>query len=64
MVVFTVIPLQKRINYVISLRQSTETGPETKQTISQQKGTCRSHDLHFDHSINDQFSDNATDTPR
>ena len=61
MFVFTIIPLQKKMNHVISLRQSTETGPEMKQTISRPKGTCQSREIHFNNCINDHYSENISE---
>ena len=50
------------MNNVISLRQSTETGPETKQTISRPKGTFRNREIYFNHHINDHSPKNTTET--
>ena len=52
MLVFTIIPLQKQMNHVISLQQLTE----TKQRISQPKVHAKLVKYIFDHRVNDHYS--------
>ena len=53
---------KKQPKHVIQLRQSTETGHRTKQTISRSKGTCQSHKIHFYHCIDNHSYKNTTET--